>query len=179
MNTLKLIATGALAVSLSLVGCASDNDHTPSSDTTHTAGVLSSAAVDESQRQKAIVELHQAVDNAWNAGDADAFAARWAEDGTVVSPLGQASVGRAAIRTDEAAAFNGPMKGTRHKLTVSRMYWPEPNIAVVDGDAEISGFRDDDGAVQPPLTAKFTSVCVRQEGGWFISHLRSYVYLKP
>jgi hypothetical protein len=113
MKTRNLIAAGALAASLSLVGCASDNDHSPSSDTTHTAGLPSS---DESQRQKAIVELHQAVDNAWNAGDAEAFAARWAEDGTVVSPLGQVSVGRAAIRTEEAAAFNGPMKGTRHTL---------------------------------------------------------------
>jgi uncharacterized protein (TIGR02246 family) len=115
---------------------ASGNDSSPSSDTTRPAGVPSSAAVDESQRQKALVQLHQAVDTAWNAGVADAFAARWVDDGTVVSPLGQASVGRAAIRADEAAAFTGPMKGTRHKLTVSRMYWPEPNIAVVDGDAE-------------------------------------------
>ncbi|MDQ7911289.1 SgcJ/EcaC family oxidoreductase [Phytohabitans sp. ZYX-F-186] len=168
-----------LDASLSLAGCASDDARAPSSDTTHTAGVPRSDPADQTQRQKAIVELHQALDNAWNAGDADAFAARWTEDGTVVSPLGQASVGRAAIRTDEAAAFNGPMKGTRHKLTVSHMYWPEPNIVVIDGDAEISGFRDDGGAPQPPLTAKFTSVCVQQQGKWFISHLRSYVYLKP
>jgi len=179
MYTRRLIATGFLAAALSLVGCASDNNDPPSSDATRAAGVPSSTALDDSQRQKAIVELHQAVDNAWNAGDADAFAARWAEDGTVVSPLGQVSVGRAAIRAEEAAAFDGPMKGTRHKLTVSRMYWPAPGVAVVDGDAEISGFRDAGGAVQPPLTAKFTSVCVQQHGEWFISHLRSYVHLKP
>lgn len=179
MNTRKLIATGALAVSLSLVGCTSDNDRSPSRDATGASDVPGTAAVDESRRNTAIVALHRAVDDAWNAGDADAFAAHWAEDGTVVSPLGQISVGRAAIRTDEAAAFDGPMKGTRHKLTVSRTYWPQPDVAVVDGDAEISGFRDDDGAVQPPLTAKFTSVCVQRQGEWFITHLRSYIYLKP
>jgi hypothetical protein len=59
------------------------------------------------------VELQAAVDAARNVGDADAFASHWTDDETAGSP-GQLSVGRSAIRADEATGFAGPMEGTRH-----------------------------------------------------------------
>jgi hypothetical protein len=37
------------------------------------------------------------IEDAWNAGDAAAFASHWIEHGTVVSPMGELTVGRAAI----------------------------------------------------------------------------------
>ncbi len=179
MNPAKLIAAGAVLASLPLAGCTSDGTPSPSPAAATSPTTSGVAPADEDKRKQAIVELHHAVDTAWNAGDADAFAEAWVESGTVVSPLGQLSIGRATIRTEQAAGFAGPMKGTRHKLTLSRVSWPQPDVAVVDGAAQISGFRGSDGKAQPPLTARFTSVCVQRQGRWLISDLRSYVYLKP
>jgi hypothetical protein len=78
-----------------------------------------------------------------------------------------------------ATVFSSSMKATRHKLTVDKIYWLNPDTAVADGDAEISNLKGADGATMPPLRAKFTSVGVNQDGTWLVSHLRSYVYLQP
>ncbi|WP_255949602.1 YybH family protein [Streptomyces odontomachi] len=134
---------------------------------------------DGSGDRAAVRELHAEIDAAWNSGNAKEFAAHWTKDGTVTSPLGQLSQGRSHIQKDEAAGFAGPMKGTRHKLAVSKIYWVGAQTAVVDGDAEISGLKGTDGKTMAPLKAKFTSVCIEQNGKWLVSHLRSYVFLKP
>jgi uncharacterized protein (TIGR02246 family) len=128
--------------------------------------------------RQAVVRLHAGIDQAWNAGDAPAFAARWTRDGTVVSPLGSLTSGRARIEKEQAAEFAGPMKGTTHRLTVARVYWPRPGVAVVDGTAEISGLTGPDGTAYPPLAAEFTSVCVHQGRAWLVAHMRSYVYVQ-
>jgi uncharacterized protein (TIGR02246 family) len=57
----------------------------------------------------AVLELLYA---AWAAGDADAFAALYLDDATVVRP-GVLHRGRAAVRDFMAAAFAGPLKGSR------------------------------------------------------------------
>jgi uncharacterized protein (TIGR02246 family) len=176
MNKYKFSTAIAVTVLLSLAGCGTSDPSSPSlADPAATATSAGSAPAPADKQP--IIELHAAVDAAWNAGDANAFAALWTEDGTVTSPLGQLTEGRPAIRTDEAAQLAGPMKGTRHKLTVSRVYRPTPDVAVADGEAQISGFHDASGKIQPPLTAKFTSVCIERQGQWRISHLRSYVYI--
>jgi uncharacterized protein (TIGR02246 family) len=154
----------ALAAMLALAGCGTEGQS--SND---------NAADDRAQVER----LHTAIDSAWNDGDATRFAQQWSTDGSVTSPLGETSTGREAIQRDEAAALAGPMKGSRHKLTVATINWPAAGVAVVDGDAEISGLRAPDGAAWPPLTAKFTSVCVKQDGRWLVAHLRSYVYIRP
>jgi uncharacterized protein (TIGR02246 family) len=141
------------------------------------AGGTATASPD--RPRQAIVQLHADIDAAWNREDAKAFAALWTPDGTVVSPLGQLSVGRGNIQRDEAAGFAGPMKGTRHKLTVQQIYAVTGTTAVVDGEAEISGMRGLDGTAYPPLTARFTSIVVRVHGRWLVAHMRSYVYVTP
>ncbi len=124
-----------------------------------------------------IVQLHDDIDAAWNREDAQAFAANWTPEGTVVSPLGQLSSGRENIQKDEAAGFAGPMKGTHHKLTVHQIHPVDSTTAVVDGESEISDLHGPDGTVYPPLTAQFTSIVVYTHGRWFVAHMRSYVYV--
>jgi uncharacterized protein (TIGR02246 family) len=50
---------------------------------------------------------------AWDAGDADAFAAHYAEDATIVLPGGVFHRDREEIRAYMTAGFDGPLKGTR------------------------------------------------------------------
>jgi uncharacterized protein (TIGR02246 family) len=52
------------------------------------------------------------VSEAWAAGDAKAFVGSYAEDATAILP-GFTLIGRPAIETAMAAAFDGPLKGTR------------------------------------------------------------------
>lgn len=57
-------------------------------------------------------DVLQRVYAAWAANDADAFAALYVDDATVVMP-GVFRRGRSAVRDHMAAAFAGPLKGSR------------------------------------------------------------------
>ena len=112
------------------------------------------------------------IDSAWNAGDAAAFAARWAEDGVVISPMGELAEGRAQIQADMAAQFAGPVKGTVHTLDVERVYEIRSGVAVADGEATV---KTPEGT---PWTAHFTAVFGRDKAGrWLVHHMTSYVFI--
>jgi len=66
---------------------------------------------------------------AWADADADAFAALYRDDATVVMP-GVLHLGRAATREYMAAAFAGPLRG-------SRGVDDPQNVRIIEGDTAI------------------------------------------
>ena len=62
--------------------------------------------------RRAVLAVIQAGYAAWEANDADAFVAVYLDDATVVQP-GIHKKNRHEIRTTMAAAFEGPLKGSR------------------------------------------------------------------
>jgi uncharacterized protein (TIGR02246 family) len=70
------------------------------------------------------------VSRAWADGDADAFTSRYAEDATVIFP-GTYLPGRGAIRAAMAAAFAGPLKGSRRIHDLQAIRFPGDRTAVV------------------------------------------------
>lgn len=59
-----------------------------------------------------VLNVIQSVYDAWAANDADAFAALYTEEATVVQP-GVHKKNKGDIRTTMAAGFAGPLKGSR------------------------------------------------------------------
>jgi uncharacterized protein (TIGR02246 family) len=60
----------------------------------------------------AVREVLESLYRAWEDNDAEAFAALYEDDATVVMP-GVLHQGRSAVRDYMAAAFAGPLKGSR------------------------------------------------------------------
>jgi uncharacterized protein (TIGR02246 family) len=113
-----------------------------------------------------------AIDAAWDAGDAQAFAGVWTEDGVVISPMGELTEGRSNIRAAMAAQFAGPLKGTTHKLDVKHVYDVRAGVAVADGEATVHA---PDGT---PWTAQFSAVFMKDDAGrWLVDYMTSYVYI--
>jgi uncharacterized protein (TIGR02246 family) len=124
--------------------------------------------------KRAIEEVTTKIDEAWDAGDARAFAANWTDDAIVVDPMGELTRGRAAIEKDMASQFAGPMKGTTHQLDVQRVHSVSPSVAVADGTAAVKA----PGNAEP-WTANFTAVFKqRPDGDWAVSDMRSYSFLR-
>ncbi len=86
--------------------------------------------------------------------------------------MGEITEGRAQIEKDMAAQFAGPMKGSTHKLSVTKVYAVKPGVAVADGEAEIVV---GNGA---PWKANFTAV-FGEDGNdnWILYHMRSYTFI--
>jgi uncharacterized protein (TIGR02246 family) len=105
-----------------------------------------------------------ATADAWSANDADAFAALYADDASVVLP-GTFLQGRAEIRDYMAAGFAGPLRGTGGS--------DEPESVRVIGNGAVvvsrSGFRlPGEETVSAERLRRATWTLARHDGGWLI-----------
>jgi uncharacterized protein (TIGR02246 family) len=113
-----------------------------------------------------ILDVLHRLDTAWAAGDADAFAAEYVEDATVVLP-GIFHQGRAAVRDYMARGFAGPLRGSR-ALDEPR------DIRVLGADTAIvvsrTGFLTA-GEQELPADRERTGtwVLTRQDGRWLVA----------
>jgi len=108
---------------------------------------------------------------AWNAGDAKAYAARFAEHGTFTNIYGMFFEGHKAFEERHAEIFATFFKGTTRKQTVRKLRFVTPDVAVVDVDSEVWNIRSMPGVVLPPdgvLRTRLQEVFVKRENGWWI-----------
>jgi uncharacterized protein (TIGR02246 family) len=68
---------------------------------------------DESTQRRAILELGQALQDAWNRGDAAGFASLFTDDADFVAWNGQYGQGRQSIEDGHRPLFDGPLAGSR------------------------------------------------------------------
>ena len=121
-------------------------------------------------REGAVRAVFDETSRAWAQGDADAFAARYAADATVILP-GRYLPGRAAIRTAMAAAFAGPLKNSRRIHRVQAVRFTDPGTAIVITDS-ITALP---GHPEPPAQQheRATWVLSRHDGHWLIDAYHS------
>jgi uncharacterized protein (TIGR02246 family) len=103
---------------------------------------------------------------AWEAGDAETFVADYTEDASVIQP-GVYEKDREEIRTNMAAAFAGPLNGSRvasHPVDVR--FLTGDTAIVVSEDGIIFPGQD---AVASERLVRATWVLVRRDAGWRIA----------
>ncbi|MFD5814524.1 SgcJ/EcaC family oxidoreductase [Streptomyces sp. NPDC127038] len=121
---------------------------------------------DDSQAVRAVLDR---LYSAWADYDADAFAELYTEDATVVMP-GVFNDGREEIRAYIAAAFDGPLKGSRPLDEPRRIRFPRPGTAVVVSEAGI--LLAGESEVPAGRQHRATWVLVRdgaEDGSWAIT----------
>ena len=101
------------------------------------------------------VAVNEAVDQllgelaeAWNAGDARAYGARFCPDVTFTNTDGTVDLGRDEVVRHAEEAFHGVLAGTKLSLAVRKLRLLRPDVAVIDLDLRISGL-----PVPPPGTS--------------------------
>ncbi len=92
-----------------------------------------------------IMDVVDAVTAAWAAKDATAYAAPYAVDAQLVSPLGGLMVGREAFRNQHVFLFNGPFAGSTQTIAVRDIIFLTGTDALVLQDVTLTGY-----AVLPP-----------------------------
>ena len=143
----------------------------PAQESAKTANDAPTAAKATSRADdaKAIAALVASFTKAFNAGDAAAAAATYAEDALVVDEQGERTEGRAAVRDRLAASFaDGP--GTI-AIQADALRFLGPDTALEEGRATITPA----GAGDAPEVSRFTVVYVKQAGRWLQSVVRDEV----
>ncbi len=115
----------------------------------------------------------QSETDAWNRGDAEAFGAHYAEDGSFTNVIGQQLYGRKAFIAQHATIFSTIYKGSHNALNVTRIKFLRPDVAVVDIDGILLGAtRLPPGLKAAPdgaLHVKLQEVMTLEHGDWQIA----------
>lgn len=131
---------------------------------------------------RAIEALVAELTDAWNRGDARAFSARFAADGSFTNVLGIVAYGREIFELRHAEIFRTIYQGSVLQQSIGRLYFIRPDIAVVDVDAAVSGYLRLPPGVQAAndgaLRAKLQLVVTREDSEWWIAAFHN-VDVKP
>ena len=126
-------------------------------------------AADESEIQTLIDELT----GAWKRGDAKAYGARFLPEGTFTNVNGELYVGREAFDRRHAEVFGGVFRGTTLAMTINKLRFVRPDVAIADVDTEVSGsrLRPQGVAVGPDgvLRSRLLMTLVKEQGAWWIA----------
>lgn len=91
--------------------------------------------------EASIRKVIDAEEDAWNRGDAKAFAARFQEQGSFTDVFGAVSRSRVELEKRQVEFFTSLFKGSRLALKVRSVRFLRPDVAIVEIDTEVSGFR--------------------------------------
>ena len=117
------------------------------------------AASEQDDDEKAIRQIVQSWEDAWNAGDSKAWVANMVEDVYFTVWNGLFVEGQEANERAHHQLFNTIFKGTRHKFTVRWVRFLRPDVAAVQWDADRTG-NDTIPKVRP------LAVLTKQDGRW-------------
>lgn len=115
--------------------------------------------------EKAVRETLAAYDDAFVKGDAAAFGALFAQDAEFVAGDGQHVKGRDAL-VKRMQDYHSRHEGDRIHLTATAVRFLSPEVAQVEGNAEVRGPEGD------PDVSPYLAVLVKQDGKWLFDSVR-------
>ena len=131
--------------------------------------------INESAERRAILELGQALQDAWNRGDAAGYASLFTDDADFVAWNGLHGRGRQAIEDGHRRLFDGPLAGSRMVLVDDdaqsippeslRFVRPDVAIMVISGAVTPAG----QSAASPDHQSMQTFVLVKNGSRWRVA----------
>lgn len=122
--------------------------------------------------EQEIRTVEAAYDEAWRLGDLDALIQHMTSEVVLVNPRGAAACGLAQVRRELAGFLSGEAAGSSHHSVIERVEFVTDDVAVVDGEATVTGVGEGDDRLE--IIHGFTDVLVRTGGRWLIAHVRAY-----
>jgi uncharacterized protein (TIGR02246 family) len=130
------------------------------------ASAAQSRSADEAQIQAIVAEQVAA----WNAGDATAFSKSFAEEGSFTNIRGTVFYGHKAFEERHQEIFTGFFKGSRLSMTVTRIRFVRPDVAIVDLATEVSNLSGAPPGVRPNtagrIVTRLQQVMVKDRDVW-------------
>ncbi len=137
------------------------------------APVSLAAQTSTQQDTAAITAIVNALSDAWNHGDAHAFAAHYDADGSFTNILGTTLFGREPFEQQHQKIFTTIYKGSTVTFTPDRIKSLRPDVALVDITSHLSGAASFAPGIKPSpdgsLLTRLQLVLTRESGVWWIA----------
>lgn len=117
------------------------------------------SALEEREIRKLLTQMEEA----WNRGDAAAYAARFRPDGTFTNVNGTLYEGHSEFQRRHEETFTGYLKGSTITFAIRKLRFPSPDIALADINVLVSGTR----------SASSLLVLLKEQNTWWISAYHS------
>ena len=119
--------------------------------------------MDQVAANAAVDQLVGEIAEAWNAGDARAYGARYCPDGTFTNTDGTLDLGRDEVVRTAEEAFQGVLAGTKFSSAVRKVRLVRPDVAVADLDTRVSGMPGGEVRISQML------VLLQEDDRWWIT----------
>lgn len=124
------------------------------------------------ERKTEVLAVLSRLADAWNDGDAAAYARLFTEDADYVTFFGMNMPGRALIESLHRALFEGPLKGSKMATGSGepkvRFVRPDVAIVVSGGGSSLA-----DGKPEPGRESTLTYVLVEEPEGWRVASFQN------
>src|SRR6516164_6140110 len=118
---------------------------------------------------EAVDQVLGEIAEAWNAGDARAYGARYCPEGTFTNTNGTIDMGRDEVVRTAEEAFQGVLAGTKVSLAVRKLRLIRPDVAVADLDTRVSGMQAAGNGPDGEVRISQMLVLVKEDGHWWIT----------
>lgn len=138
--------------------------------------LMSSVAFAQKSDEEMILARAQEFADAWNKHDATAMAYIWSADGDLINPMGRRASGLTEIQRLFADEHSKAMKNTTFTITGMKVRFLNPQMAIIDQDAEVTGIANPDGTTMT-MKPHVVGVMTKSGGQWWLTTLRAYAYV--
>ncbi len=115
---------------------------------------------------------------AFNRFDAKAVASFWADDGTLLNPIGNYGRGRAGVEKVFGEDAKRLLGGSRSRFTVTSVRRVRDDCAFLDCEQEVQGFRNPDGSTGT-MRMHLAILAQKKGDGWQWLDARPYAFMPP
>ncbi len=139
---------------------------------------LSPALADAPKVDPSLEETRKKFNEAFNRFDPKEVASYWTEDGTLINPVGESGMGRDGVAKVYGKDAETILKGSTSTFTIQGARKLGADLAFLDLDHDIQGFKFLDGSSGP---MKLHVVILAQKKGksWKWLDARPYAFIKP
>jgi uncharacterized protein (TIGR02246 family) len=124
--------------------------------------------------ENSVAAFHDKLAAAWSANDGAAFAAFFAEDGSLINPFGERADGREALTAMYSEYFGGMLKGTTTSISLTHLRPIEPGHALADAEQRIYAPNRD-----IVLALHVVNLLQKDGDDWRLVDSRPYAFLPP
>lgn len=144
----------------------------PGADSAGASSAAAGPVFDPATEEPALKKVVDDEESAWNRADAKGLAAAFRDDATYTDAFGSVAHGRAEVDKRIGEVLSA-WHGTRIALRVRKIRVPRPDVALVEADAELTGwkklppgFRAD---ADQTLRTRLLQVFLKEAGLWRVA----------